>query len=224
MRMNSPLQPVGRSVFPRRLQCLRVDVEALRRACPEPHGRQGQHARAASIVDDLARKGRMRVQPFEAQRGGRVRAGAEGEAGVKSNHARLGILDLLVMRADPQALAEAHGVKIAQPLALPRPIGQALHLELPRWQAERFAQAAHGVRRRGVGREQCLQARCRPQSELTRGRLEYRFVTGIGEGDGARTALEAGLLGRLRRQRAKIEADLQELAHDGCASGPVHQA
>src|ERR1700733_14481329 len=93
-------------------------------AGPEPAGGKPEHARAAAIVDDPRAALEMRIEILQAQRGARVRAGAESEPGVERHYHGVGIDDPLVARADPQPPPEAQRVKVLEPLALPGAIGQ----------------------------------------------------------------------------------------------------
>ena len=89
-----------------------------------------------------------------------------------------GSLDLLVMRADPESLAEAHGVEVAQPFALPDAILDASDSMSSRAQARGTRPAcAPGSSACVDVRKQRLQPCRRPQPELARQRLEHRPVT-----------------------------------------------
>jgi len=66
----------------------------------------------------------MRVEELEAQCGACVGAGAESEPWIERDDDGIRRAHALVMRAHPQAPAEAHGMKVLQPLALPGTICQ----------------------------------------------------------------------------------------------------
>lgn len=81
----------------------------------EPSGGDHEYPRAPAVVDDRHAQGEMAVEPFEAQGGRGIRAGAEREAEIERDGDCAKGLHPLVDRADVdvQALAEAHCVEVA---------------------------------------------------------------------------------------------------------------
>ena len=173
-RALAQLQPVGHAVvggvLARGEQRLRVDVERVGAARAELERRDRQHARAAAVVDDL--------QARAAPRRRAIRRHSAVEAWVPVPKARPGssrtttasaLCDRLVPRADPQPAPEAHGVEVAQPFALPDPIGHRARPQSQRLDPERGAPASRSVRApASLGAEQRLQPGLRPQAHLAR--------------------------------------------------------
>src|SRR6185312_16199667 len=110
---------IGLRVRLRRQQRLRIDVEAMGFAGAEPRAGHREDSRSAAVVDHYGARLQMGIEPFEAQPGRRVCAGAERETGIHAHHECVRLAHLFVIRADPQALAEPHSVEVAQPFALP---------------------------------------------------------------------------------------------------------
>src|SRR5579859_1915958 len=79
---------------------------------PQAGGGDGEDAGAAAVVDDRRAGERGPVQPFEAERRGGVGAGAEGQAGIQQQVHGLGVRRGEARGADPEALAEAHGLEV----------------------------------------------------------------------------------------------------------------
>ena len=90
--------------------------------------RDGQHAGTAAKINDALTVNNMTVQPFQAQRRGGMGARSERQSRVHPHDDRARFGHFLVMRADPQSLPKAHRMEIAQPLALPNTILDALGL------------------------------------------------------------------------------------------------
>lgn len=157
----------------------------------------------------------MRIEPLEAERRRRMSARAEGEPGIHPHDRGLRLRDLLVMRADPQPPAESHRVEVAQPFALPGPVGHLARVQESRIEGERAAQGANDRVAIDVGRKEGLDACGRPEPKLSgRGLEDGRGVpiVRIDEGDGDRSAGETGRLRVLRRKPPEIPADLVECA------------
>ena len=138
------LQAVGHGVVGRILargeQRLRVDIECIARGARRASAPRSpaRRRRSRSPLTVACRTGRVPSSHCRHMRGGWMGAGTEGEAGVEPHHHRLRIGHRLMPRADPQPRTEAHGVKIAQPFALPGAIGNRA----------RAAAAAHRYRAR----------------------------------------------------------------------------
>ncbi len=150
---------------------------------------------------------RMRVEPFEAQRRGRVRAGAEGEPG-----------SIRTTAAPGSSTCSWCGQIHSRRRSAWR--GSRAAIRAPRRDRPPRARAgALGVagRARGSARDdcrrdrhrgwkQCLDARRRPEPELSGRRLEDRrgvAIVRIDERHGERAAGEAGLLRRRPPQAAR---------------------
>src|SRR5690606_9121347 len=117
------VQSVRSGIVARSDERLRVDVVAPRLARTELDGGKRKDARAATEIDDARTLFEMGVQPFQAQRRTRVRAGSKRETGVQPHDHGTRLGDLLVMRADPEPPAEAQCMKVVEPFTLPDPIG-----------------------------------------------------------------------------------------------------
>ena len=117
------LQPisdaVAAGVVERRHQCLRVDVEGERLSRTELDCGECEHTGAAAVVDHHAGGRRMCIEVLETEPRGRMRAGAEGEAGIELDDDGVRLVDPHVRGLDPQPLAELHRFEVAQPFALP---------------------------------------------------------------------------------------------------------
>ena len=61
----------------------------------------------------------MCVKPFQAQRGGGVGAGAEGQAGIEQQVDRVRLRCGVPAGHDPQAMSEAHWLEVVHPAAFP---------------------------------------------------------------------------------------------------------
>ena len=121
----------------------------------------------------------MSIEPLEAQRGACVSAGAEGEPWIEPDDDGIRRADALVMRTHPQTPAEAHGMKVLQPLTLPGTICQRLRLDLRRVDPECRCQCRrNGCRRGHFGRlcvrEQALHPRRRPERRLPGSGFKHR--------------------------------------------------
>src|SRR5690606_22351277 len=81
-----------------------VDADDLTR--PQQGGRDSQDAGTTAIVDYRATLQFLLVQPLQAKRGGRMRAGAEGEAWVKHDVDGRRFRRSLPTGADPHPRAE----------------------------------------------------------------------------------------------------------------------
>ena len=119
------------------------------------------------------------------------------------HRARLG--NLLVMGADPQALPEPHGMKVAQPLALPNTVLDALARQAAGGDAERLGECPSNRRCIGFIGKQRAQAGCGPQPEFTRQWLQHRIVVRVDIRDRSCPELEAALFRRVRIPRAQLE-------------------
>src|SRR6185437_15138509 len=97
-------------------ESLGVDVEAFDMRGAEFHGRESEDAGAAPVVDDTRAGLEMIVEPFEAERGRWMRAGAEREARIELHHGRAGLGDTFVMGRDPEPPPETHGTEMSEPL------------------------------------------------------------------------------------------------------------
>ena len=64
-----------------------------------------------------------RIEPGEAQRGARMRAGAEGKSGIQVHHDRTRRAVTSSWNGTSTAAAEAHGVEVLEPFTLPGAIG-----------------------------------------------------------------------------------------------------
>ena len=126
-----------------------------------------------------------------------MRAGAEGQAGIQPDDHGSGISRWrLVTGNDPQPPAEAHGMEVLQPFALPHPIGQAFGADGVRGNAERLGQHDDGGGVRSLGVEHRLQHGLRPEPQFTGRRLEDGVIHRVGQRHGQRASGEAGVLGR----------------------------
>ena len=108
-----------------REQRLRVEVDAPGRLGAEQQGGNGEDPRAAAVVEQRGGR-RVTVEPFEAERRGRVGAGAERQARVEDQVHRLRFGRLAIARADPQAASETHRSEVVEPGAFPVAIGERL--------------------------------------------------------------------------------------------------
>src|SRR6185436_7936029 len=99
--------------------CLRVDVESGGLRGPELQGGESENPGPAAVVEYALTAGNSAVEPFEAHRGGRMRAGAEGETRVELEHDGRRPIGPLACGTDPEATAEPHRSKILEPLPLP---------------------------------------------------------------------------------------------------------
>ena len=73
-------------------QRLRVDVEAVHLAAPSLAAASASTPEPQPKSMTRAVTGAVRIEPGEAQRGGRVRAGAEGEPRIQHHHHRAGVV------------------------------------------------------------------------------------------------------------------------------------
>ena len=131
-------------------------------------------------------------QPAEAHRGGRVRAGAEGEAGVETQDGRIGGVNVVFAGRDPEAAAEVNRAEVVEPGARPFAVGKEVVIERD-VVAERGAQEEMDGFRVAVLRKEAGDAGVRPQRHRADGRLKDFFIIGggVGDGDGA-SGLECG--------------------------------
>ncbi len=108
---------------------------------------------------------------------------------------------------DPQPLAEAHGLEVVHPAALPFLVFQALHLV-----DEAVGQELHALFQRlgvGIAFEQRQQMGLGPQRGGAEVRLEDRLVLGVHEGHRDGTQFEHEVFVGLRLGGGEGEADLQ---------------
>src|ERR1700752_1974451 len=132
-----------------------------------------------------AQQVRMRIEPREAQRRGRMSAGAECESRIERHHDSLGCADALVMRTSPQPPAEAHRMKVLEPLTLPDAVGHYPHLDALRVEPEGGSDHPRDARRAGLATEQAPQTGARPETKLSGGGLEHGIILRVDKGQGA---------------------------------------
>jgi hypothetical protein len=173
-------------------QRLRVVVDAHRGRCAQLERGQCEDAAAAAKVQHrLALQvavGGQRVEPAQAQRRGRVGAGAESQAGIQPHHGGIAALrvggQLVVPGHDPGARAKAQWRVLVHPRALPVLVLDSAERRL-RPVEPGIEGFQHGQQRQRIGgmREQCRQAQCRPQRRLADAGFKDRaLVGGVGLG------------------------------------------
>ena len=125
------------------------------------------------------------IQPFQAQRRGRMRAGAKCEARIELDEAwrqrGLAVVELRALSAgaDPQPLAEAHGAEVLEPFAFPGAIGDLLEGSV----GERLRQLVRSMSSsdwRSTAASNSAWIRTRGHSGVgARQRLQHRIVAGV---------------------------------------------
>src|SRR5690606_39083373 len=103
----------------RGVQGLVVDVGADRVLSAQQQRGDGQDARAAAEIQHALAGQLLAVQPLQAQRGGRVGAGAESQARVQLQVDRVRLRRRVPARHDTQALAESHRLEVVYLVAFP---------------------------------------------------------------------------------------------------------
>ena len=214
---------VAAGVLARGQQRLRVDVHGCRAARPQPQRRDREDARATAIVDHVRVRQPgvcARVQPFEAECRGGVRAGSERQSRVElqqhevAGSAVRGHVRALAARTYPQPPAEAHRMEVLQPLALPGTVGDGL--ELRPLADQRGVERRYREQRRadcvlvGLCRKHGTHDDGRPQWHRPGRRFEHRVVGCIEQRDRQRAQLEQRVLVRLGVARPDVERELQE--------------
>ncbi|MNQ61768.1 hypothetical protein D3C85_760890 [compost metagenome] len=111
--------PIALGIVTRGFQGLEVDIGAHGLFGTQQQGGDGQDAGTAAKVQHFAVFQVLAVQPFQAQGGGRVGAGAERQARVEQQVDCVRLGGGVPARHDPQALAEAHGLEVVHPAAFP---------------------------------------------------------------------------------------------------------
>ncbi len=96
------LDAVGARVVGAGAQRLRIDVDAAHARRAELRRGDREDAGAAAVVEQRLAAAHVRAQPFEAQARGRMRAGAEREAGIEAQHERPRIGHHGPRRHDPE--------------------------------------------------------------------------------------------------------------------------
>ncbi len=119
---------VALGVVTARLDGLGIDVDADDPGSAQFQRRDAEDAGAATKVDHCLAGQIQPVQPLQAEGRGGVGAGTEGQARIQHDVDRLGVRHVAPARADPESLAELHGVEVVHPLAHPVLVLQLLHL------------------------------------------------------------------------------------------------
>ena len=124
----------------------------------------------------------LAVEPFQAQCGGRVGAGAEGQARIQQQVHRVWLGSGVPARHDPQALTEAHRLEVVHPAAFPVLVFD--HFAVMLGQRAAGQQLKVGQYRAGLGAafEQRQQVGVGPQRRGVEFRLEDRLIFGVHEG------------------------------------------
>ena len=91
---------------------MRVDVGAVGGGRAEFEGGDGEDAGAAAVVEHGFAAFDVAVEPLQAQAGGGVAAGAEGEAGVEAQAEGGGVGRVVPGGGDPQAVGDFDGVEL----------------------------------------------------------------------------------------------------------------
>ncbi len=122
-----------------------------------------------------------------------MRAGAEGQARIQLDDNGAAVGDAFVMRADPQAPAETHGMEVAQPFAFPYAVSDGLVLQGCGVELQCLGQLPRNQSGRDIAAEQRLQPRGGPQPHLADRRLQHCIIAQIAEGYRQRAEFKAGL-------------------------------
>ena len=89
-----------------------VNIYADGGACAEFEGGNGQNAGAAAVVQYAFAAFELRVEPFEAEAGGRMAAGAEGKARVELQVDGVAVGRFVPRRGNPQAVGNLNRVEL----------------------------------------------------------------------------------------------------------------
>ncbi len=121
----------------------------------------------------------LAVEPFQAQCGGRVGAGAKRQARVQQQIDRVRLGSSVPARHDPQALAETHRLEAVHPAAFPVLIFDHFAVMFgQRAAGQQFQMGQHRFRF-GTAFEQRQQVGVRPQRRSVEFRFEDRLVFGV---------------------------------------------
>lgn len=148
----------------------------------QQQGGNRQNPRAAAEIQHVAVFQVLAIEPFQAQRGGRVSAGAERQAWVQQQVHRVRLRGGVPARDNPQALAEAHRLEAIHPAAFPVLVFDHFAVMLGQratGQQLQVCQHAGGV---SAAFEQGQQVCVRPQRGGVEFRLEDRLIFGVHEG------------------------------------------
>ena len=163
------------------LDGLRIYVDADDPGSPQFQGGDAEDAGAATKVDHGFAGQIQPVQPLQAERRGGVGTGAEGQARVQHDVDRIGVRHVAPARADPEPLAELHGVEVIHPLAHPVLVFQLLDLVAHVF-AEDLLEEGDGGSRIGFGIEQSHYFGLAPERGFTGHGLIDGHILGIHKG------------------------------------------
>ena len=167
------------------VQRLRIDVDGDGVRGAELQGGDAQDSGAAAVIDHRAAGEVQRVQHLQAQRGRRMRAGAERQPGIEPHDHGIGSSGASAsVGAHPQPPPEAHGLPVGKPDAFP--------IARLRRRVIRAVAAMCGPSRRRPDRpmatqsvvrivEQRAHQRVAPQPDLARLGFEHRIVAAVDE-------------------------------------------
>lgn len=198
-RRKAGLHAVALRVVPRCAESLGIDVDRLHPRGPEKGCRNPEDARAASVVEDLLTTMQVCLEPFQAQAGRGMAAGAEGKPGIEDKGRPIGRMVWVPTWTDPEPLADSDRLKLR--LRELYPILLDKSPELP------FRLTGQGRHRAGAAQQACslrmrlarLRFEERAQSVAlppggTRRRTERLGMgLGMGLGTGLGTGLGKGL-------------------------------
>ncbi|MNS96940.1 hypothetical protein D3C72_1312580 [compost metagenome] len=163
------------------LDGLRIYVDADDTGGAQLQGGDAEDAGAATEVDHSLAGQIQPVQPLQAERRGGVGAGTEGQTRIQHDVDRIRVRHVAPARADPEALAELHGVEVIHPLAHPVLVLQLLDLVADVF-PEDLLEEGDGGRRVGFGIEQPHHLGLAPERRFTRQWLVDGHILGIHKG------------------------------------------
>ncbi|MCY1370794.1 hypothetical protein D9M69_579010 [compost metagenome] len=135
-------------------------------------------------------------------------AGAKGQARVQQQVHRIRLGGGVPAGHYPQAAAEAHGLEVVHPAALPVLVFDALDLVLRKLGPGQQLQVRHQGGLVGIGLEQGEQVGVGPERRGAQVRLEDRLVFGVHEGYRYGAHFQQGVFVGLRLFRGDGETDL----------------
>ena len=174
--------------------------EELDARSAEFQGGYAEDAGPAAVIDQRAARQRHGVEHLQAQRGGRVGAGAECESRIETHYHGRGVCrGRRFRRAHPQAPSETHRLPVFEPHPFPVAAFDRPHAcALGDVRSKHLRQAAEALRRLDRLIEQRAHERVAPQPYLIRLRLEHRLIAAVRERDRRCARREKRLLDRLR--------------------------